>query len=67
MLLPSQSQPVQRTLVGRPFGDGSATDLSVEGNEQAMRASEYGVQPSQDWGKIAQGVLQTLPAIFSLF
>jgi hypothetical protein len=50
MYLPRQSEPVQRTLVGRPFvnqGNGSASDLSAE---QGMRSSEYGVQPSDiDW------------------
>jgi hypothetical protein len=56
MYLPRQSEPVQRTLPGRPFvnqGNGSASDLSAYTNEQGMRASEYGVQPSGfDWESI---------------
>jgi hypothetical protein len=48
MYLPRQSEPVQRTLVARPFisrGDGSASELA-EVTGQALRASESSVQPS---------------------
>jgi hypothetical protein len=46
MHLPNQSRPVQRTLVGRPYVDGSRTELTIDENEQAMRGGEFGVQPS---------------------
>jgi hypothetical protein len=67
MYLPRQSEPVQRTLVARPFvsrGDGSASELA-EVTEQALRAGESGVQPSGiNWGQIASTALPILASLF---
>ncbi len=67
MYLPRQREPVQRTLVGRPYvsrGDGSTCEWA-EVTEQAVRAGEAGVQPSGvNWGQVAGSLL---PVIASLF
>jgi hypothetical protein len=65
MNLPRQSQPIQRTIVGQPSPSQAA--LGQDGvRKDGVHASEYGVQPSFDWGSLLGTVAQTaLPALFS--
>jgi hypothetical protein len=71
MHLPRQCEPVQRALFGRPFvsrGDGSASELT-DANEQALRASDYGVLPSAiNWDQILRSstISPTIPIFDSL-
>jgi hypothetical protein len=66
MYLPRQSQPVQRTLVGRPLsGQDASGEQSLEALEQGMRGGEFGVQPSGvDWGQVVGTALPILASLF---
>ncbi len=70
MYLPMQSEPVQRTIPGQPlansFNGATSNDRGSAGG-QGVEASQYGVEPSIDWGKLAGGLLNTLPGLISLF
>jgi hypothetical protein len=63
MHLPTQCQPVQRTITGRPSavrGNGDACMNAWATGDQGVRPSDYGVQPSFDWTSlipIATGIL----------
>jgi hypothetical protein len=69
MNLPIQSQPVQRSNTGQPAVSRGGAEAEAQGfgSGYGVEASQYGVEASFDWGKLANWGVSQIPNIMNMF